>query len=141
MGIQKLKIKTAEEVTKTISEDGDFGKCFADMFGPVITEQMPSEKEVMDKINEIIEHINKSEEDKRCGEQTRDIVDFSNVRLPVVEIHRKVRDCSNHRAELIISLDQKTGVLTYRVLNEELGYDFAYTPLEFNNVAWTIIEE
>lgn len=59
--IQKLKVKTAEEVKKQISEDGDFGNLFADMFGPVITEQMPSEKEVMDKINEIIEHINKLE--------------------------------------------------------------------------------
>lgn len=74
-------------------------------------------------------------------EPKSDIIDFSNVRLPVVEIHRKVRDCSNHKAELIISLDQKTGALTYRVVNKELGYDFVYTPLEFSYVAWTIIGE
>ena len=75
-------------------------------------------------------------------EETKsDIIDFSNVRLPVVEIHRKVRDCSNKKADLIISLDQKTGVLIYRVVNKKLGYDFVYTPLEFGYVAWTIIGE
>jgi hypothetical protein len=74
-------------------------------------------------------------------EVEQDIIDFSRIRLPVVEIHRKVRDCSNKEAELIVSLDQKTGVLTYRVVNEELGYDFVYTPLEFSYVAWKIIGE
>lgn len=74
-------------------------------------------------------------------ERARDVIDFSNVRLPVVEIHRKVKDCSNHEAELIISLDKKTGVLTYRVVNKELGYDFVYTPLEFFYIAWKIIGE
>lgn len=139
MSIQKLRIKTTEELENELAES-ELGKCFGDIFSPVIRPQMPSEEEVMNKINEIIEHINKLEEDKQCGEQTRDIIDFSNVRLPVVEIHRKVRDCSNHKAELIISLDQKTGALTYRVVNKELGYDFVYTPLEFGYVAWTIME-
>ena len=69
------------------------------------------------------------------------IIDFSKIRLPVIEIHRKIKDCGKTEAELIISLDQKTGVLTYRVLNKELGYDFVYTPHEFNFVAWTIIGE
>lgn len=69
------------------------------------------------------------------------IIDFSKIRLPVIEVHRKVRNCNKTKAELIISLDQKTGVLTYRVANKELGYDFVYTPLEFGYTAWKIIGE
>ncbi len=65
MSIQKLKIKTAEEVKKELAESDDYGKLFGDLFGPAIGPQMPSKEEVIDKINEIIEHINKLEEGKK----------------------------------------------------------------------------
>lgn len=66
MSIQKLKIKTAEEVKKELSES-ELGESFSSLFGPLITPQMPSEVEVMNKINEIIEHVNKLEEEAKNG--------------------------------------------------------------------------
>lgn len=65
MSIQKLKIKTVEEVEKELS-GSELGKSFSSLFGPVLQPQMPSKEEVIDKINEIIEHINKLE---RIGDE------------------------------------------------------------------------
>ena len=62
MSIQKLRVKTVEELEKELA-DSELGKCFGDIFGPILHPQMPSEEEVMNKINEIIEHINKLEKE------------------------------------------------------------------------------
>lgn len=63
MSIQKLRAKTVEELEKELA-GSELGQGFVDLFGTLITQpQMPSEEEVMDKINEIIEHVNKLEKE------------------------------------------------------------------------------
>ena len=55
--IEKLKKHTPEEVMAELEETGDV---FASLLSTAIIEPvMPSDKEVMDKINEIIDVVNK----------------------------------------------------------------------------------
>ena len=57
--IEKLKDHSKEEVLKALDDAGAFGQ----LLGVVATDQPPTTEEIVSKINEIIDYLNKKEEE------------------------------------------------------------------------------
>lgn len=58
--IERLKTHTVEEIKKEVK--ADYGDIFADLFEPIIKHPLPpSDEEIMNKINEIVDYLNQKE--------------------------------------------------------------------------------
>lgn len=56
--IKKLRGHTKEELLKMLEKD-ERGKVFGSLFGDMVTDQPPTTEEIVNKINEIIDYLNK----------------------------------------------------------------------------------
>lgn len=61
--IEKLKILSKEEVLQRLKLSSE-GSTLAQIFGGVIEPQLPTDLDMMNKINELVEHINELEGEK-----------------------------------------------------------------------------
>ena len=60
--IQRLKNHTVEEIKKEVKADYGFD-IFAELFEPIIKHPLPpSDEEIINKINEIVDYLNQKEE-------------------------------------------------------------------------------
>lgn len=60
--IERLKIKSKEETLAELNSS-EMGSTFAQLFGGMVQPQPPTDIEMMNKINEIIDHLNKKEKE------------------------------------------------------------------------------